>query len=41
VLHALTVGPAVVLGLFFAAQEGLNVTSMKQLADQPGEGRTA
>src|SRR5262245_36505131 len=31
VLHALSIGPALLLGLFFAAQEGLNVASMGQL----------
>ena len=40
VLHVLTVGPNVLLGLFFAAQAGLNITVMKQLADQPDPGRT-
>jgi uncharacterized protein (TIRG00374 family) len=40
VLHMLTVGPNVLLGLFFAAQAGLNITVMKQLADQPDPGRT-
>jgi uncharacterized protein (TIRG00374 family) len=40
VLHALTVGPNLLLGLFFAAQAGLNITVMKQLADQPDPGRT-
>ena len=41
VLHAFTVGPALVLGLLFAAQAGLNVTGMRQLADQAKAGRTA
>jgi uncharacterized membrane protein YbhN (UPF0104 family) len=40
VLHVLTVGPNLLLGLFFAAQAGLNITVMKQLADQPDPGRT-
>ncbi len=40
VLHALTIGPQLLLGLFFAAQEGLNITGMKQLADQAEPGRT-
>jgi glycosyltransferase 2 family protein len=40
VLHALTIGPNLLLGLFFAAQAGLNITAMKQLADQPDPGRT-
>jgi uncharacterized protein (TIRG00374 family) len=40
VLHALSVGPALLLGLFFAAQEGLSVAGMRHLADQ-ADGRTA
>jgi uncharacterized protein (TIRG00374 family) len=40
VLHAMTMGTQLGLGLFFAAQEGLNLTSMKQLADQAESGRT-
>jgi uncharacterized protein (TIRG00374 family) len=40
VLHVLTVGPNLLLGLFFAAQAGLNIAVMKQLADQPDPGRT-
>jgi glycosyltransferase 2 family protein len=40
VLHALTIGPNLLLGLFFAAQAGLNIAVMKQLADQPDPGRT-
>lgn len=40
VLHALTVVPALALGLFFAAEEGLNIAAMKQLADQAETGRT-
>lgn len=40
VLHALTVGPNLLLGLFFAAQAGLNISVMKQLADQTDPGRT-
>lgn len=35
VLHLLTFGPSLLLGLIFAAQEGLNIASMKRLADQP------
>jgi uncharacterized protein (TIRG00374 family) len=38
VLHALTIGPQLALGLLFAAQEGLNVASMKRLADQAEPG---
>ena len=34
VLHAFTVGPSLLLGVMFAAQEGLNFTGMRQLADQ-------
>lgn len=34
VLHLLSIGPALILGLMFAAQEGLNVTGMRRLADQ-------
>jgi uncharacterized protein (TIRG00374 family) len=41
VLHAFTVGPSLLLGLLFAAQEGLNMTSMRQLADEAGSGPTA
>ena len=41
VLHALSVGPTLLLGLFFAAQDGLNMSGMRQLADQPDPGRTA
>jgi uncharacterized protein (TIRG00374 family) len=40
VLHVLTIGPNLLLGLFFAAQAGLNISVMKQLADQPDPGRT-
>lgn len=35
VLHLMTFGPSLLLGLLFAAQEGLNIASMKRLADQP------
>jgi uncharacterized membrane protein YbhN (UPF0104 family) len=35
VLHLMTVGPSLLLGLLFAAHEGLNIASMKRLADQP------
>ena len=41
VLHLFSVGPALLLGLFFAAQAGLNVGAMRQLADQAESGRTA
>jgi glycosyltransferase 2 family protein len=39
VLHLFSVGPALVLGLFFAAQAGLNVKGMRRLADQAEQGR--
>jgi hypothetical protein len=39
VLHALTVFPALLLGLIFAAQAGLNVAAMRQMAQgAPGGG---
>jgi hypothetical protein len=41
VLHAFTVGPSLLLGLLFAAQEGLNMAGMRQLADQAEPGPTA
>ena len=41
VLHAFSVGPSLLLGLFFAAQEGLNLAGMRQLADQVEPGRSA
>jgi uncharacterized membrane protein YbhN (UPF0104 family) len=41
VLHAFTVGPSLLLGLMFAAQAGLNVSGMRQLADQAEAGRPA
>jgi uncharacterized membrane protein YbhN (UPF0104 family) len=41
VLHAFSVGPSLLLGLFFAAQEGLNLAGMRQLADQAEPGRSA
>lgn len=34
VLHLFSIGPALLLGLFFAAQEGLNLGGMQRLADQ-------
>jgi uncharacterized protein (TIRG00374 family) len=36
VLHAFSIGPSLVLGLFFAAQEGLNMGGMRRLADEAG-----
>ena len=41
VLHALSIGPALLLGLLFAGQEGLNLAGMRQLADQAESGRSA
>ncbi len=41
VLHLFSIGPALLLGLMFAAQEGLNVGGMRRLADQAEEGHTA
>jgi uncharacterized protein (TIRG00374 family) len=41
VLHAFTIGPSLLLGLLFAAQAGLNLSGMRQLADQAEAGRTA
>jgi len=40
VLHAISIGPALLLGLFFAAREGLNITAMRELADQPQPGQS-
>jgi len=37
VLHALSIGPALLLGLFFAADAGLNVARMRHLADAATE----
>jgi uncharacterized protein (TIRG00374 family) len=34
VLHAFSIGPALVLGLFFAAQAGLNRSGLRRLANQ-------
>ena len=36
VLHLFSVGPSLLLGIFFAAQVGLNVSGMRRLADQAG-----
>ena len=41
VLHLFSIGPALLLGLFFAAQAGLNVAGMRRLADEAPPGRTA
>lgn len=35
VLHALSIGPHLLIGLTFAAQEGLNFSKMRQLAEAP------
>ena len=36
VAHAFSIGPSLLLGLFFAAQVGLNLSGMRRLADQAG-----
>jgi uncharacterized protein (TIRG00374 family) len=42
VLHLFSIGPSLLLGLFFAAQEGLNLGTMRRLAaDQTGQRHTA
>jgi glycosyltransferase 2 family protein len=41
VLHLFSIMPALLLGLMFAAQEGLNVGSMRRLASQAEQGHTA
>jgi uncharacterized protein (TIRG00374 family) len=41
VVHAFSVVPALLLGLLFAAQAGLNVTGMRQLASQSDPGKAA
>lgn len=41
VLHAFSILPSLLLGLTFAAREGLNFSRMRQLADQAEPGRTA
>ena len=38
VLHAFSILPSLFLGLFFAAQEGLNLGGMRQMADGPKPG---
>ena len=40
VLHLFSVGPALLLGLFYAAQAGLNINGIRHLADQPESGGT-
>ena len=41
VLHVFSIGPSLLLGLFFAAREGVNLGSMRRLADQAEQGHTA
>jgi len=41
VLHLFSIGPALLLGLFFAAQEGLNLAGVRRLANQAEQGNTA
>jgi uncharacterized protein (TIRG00374 family) len=41
VLHAFSILPSLLLGLLFAAQEGLNLSRMRELADDAEPGRTA
>jgi uncharacterized membrane protein YbhN (UPF0104 family) len=41
VLHLFTVGPTLLLGLLFAAHEGLNLSGMRTLADQADTEGTA
>jgi len=41
VLHLFSILPSLLLGLFFAAQEGLNVGGMRRLADQAEQGHIA
>ena len=41
VLHLLSIGPSLLLGLLFAAQAGLNLSGMRRLAEQPQPGPTA
>ncbi|OFW33226.1 MAG: hypothetical protein A3G76_06690 [Acidobacteria bacterium RIFCSPLOWO2_12_FULL_65_11] len=41
VLHLFSIGPALLLGLWFAAREGLNLTGMRRLAERPEPSHTA
>jgi glycosyltransferase 2 family protein len=41
VLHILSIGPSLLLGLLFAAQEGLNFSTMRRLADQSEQRQSA
>jgi glycosyltransferase 2 family protein len=38
VLHIMSIGPSLLLGLLFAAREGLNLGGMRRLADQAEQG---
>jgi uncharacterized membrane protein YbhN (UPF0104 family) len=40
VLHAFSIVPYLLLGLMYAAQEGLNLSRMRQLAEAPPPGQT-
>jgi uncharacterized protein (TIRG00374 family) len=40
VLHLFSIGPSLLLGLLFAAQEGMNIAGMRRLADQAEQGHT-
>jgi uncharacterized protein (TIRG00374 family) len=37
VVHVLAIGPSLLLGLYFAAQVGLNLTRMREMAAAPGD----
>jgi uncharacterized protein (TIRG00374 family) len=41
VLHLFSIGPSLLLGVFFAAREGLNLGGMQRLANQAEQGHTA
>ncbi len=41
VLHAITIAPTLLLGLWFAAQEGVNLGGLRRLADEAEPGPTA
>lgn len=41
VLHAFSIVPSLLLGLMFAAHEGISVSRLRQLADEAESGRTA
>ena len=38
VLHVVSIGPSLVLGLFFAAQVGVNLSSLSRMAGHAQEG---